>query len=497
MKILKNTLWLMLSFLGSKLLITLWQLYLARYFSTDPAQYGYYRLLITQYGVWLLLAEGSLVYAVQQFIAQERGNAKVQDYWAFIVVARTFSGMLSGILFALVLGPQYPALIVPICILSVSMVAVSIGTAPLGVWAGLSDFRPEAKASIISLVVFLSAAILAVTLTRNINILIACTLFSSCLQGMYLWKKSVGEWGLPSNLIKSVKEYWKKFVVFCFPLTFSSFIFRFFFMGDMIIVTKKLGAQFAGVYSISLMLFFMTADLLWSQFGKAYTPSLISSWSDPRKGNEIYVQIKTVICLYGFLGILCLFGASFFGATVMVALFGKGSFWINSIGPLIWLLVGFLPTVIYGLVFRILLLERGAGMYTIVSFVVVVLKLSVVNFFADSIGLTGIAMVNSFFILIFYTVITFLLTNESRRVFWNKGVIFRIIGPVLASVSIIVAKDNLGLSLFWTSLLMVGVLLSYFYMNRDVMAPLFYKIKKGFTLKRVEQCEEAESVSAN
>jgi len=64
----------------------------------------------------------------------------------------------------------------------------------------------------------------------------------------------------------------------------SAFAFKFFFEGDMIAITDKLKPEYSGIYSISLMLFFLIANTTWSQFGKAYTPKLISSWSSMSEG---------------------------------------------------------------------------------------------------------------------------------------------------------------------------------------------------------------------
>jgi len=104
--VLRNTLWLSASFFIDRIFAFFWQLYLARFFTTNPEQYGYYRLLMSQYTVWILLAEGSLVYAVQQFIAESTGDPKikVKEFWPFIVGARILTGFLSGIIFILIIG---------------------------------------------------------------------------------------------------------------------------------------------------------------------------------------------------------------------------------------------------------------------------------------------------------------------------------------------------------------------------------------------------------
>ena len=58
--------------------------------------YGYYLLLVTQYSVWILLAEGSLTYAVQQFVAEDRERADfhIHEYWPFVVGARVLLGII-------------------------------------------------------------------------------------------------------------------------------------------------------------------------------------------------------------------------------------------------------------------------------------------------------------------------------------------------------------------------------------------------------------------
>ena len=347
----RNTLWLISSFVTGKVVASVWQLYLARYFTDSPEIYGYYRLLLTQYAVWIIVAEGSITYAVQQFIASDKNNLdrKIWDLWPFVVGGRVLLGLLSAMIFMVLTGLQYPMLIPSVFILSVTLVVYAIGTAPLGLWAGMADFRPEAKASILCMVTFIGLAVIAINITNNIVFLILCSFFSALAQGIYLWHRALRKWGVPRGIAHSVKIEGMKFLRFCVPLTISAFVFRFFFMGDMMVITNVLGPEAAGVYSISLMLFFLVANLTWSQFGKAYTPVLIANWNSNNSKVFVSGQLRQILSFYAFVNICLIIGTGILGRQVMTLVFGSGSPWVGATEPFLWLLLSFLPAVMYAL----------------------------------------------------------------------------------------------------------------------------------------------------
>lgn len=434
--VIRSTLWLILNFIVGKVLIVFWQFYLARFFTDSPEQYGYYRLLITQYSIWQLLADGSLGYAVQQFIAEDGHDpeVKIKAYWPFIFGARVITGLLAGIIFIFIIGLKYPSLIVPSIFLSLSALIFSIGTAPLGLWAGLGDFRTEAKSGLISTPFYIGIALIVTLLTKNITILICCTLISQVVSGVYIWWTAIRKWGLPKKITESFQVHGMKFLRFCFPLTISAFSFMFFYRADMMLVTDKFGAVEAGVYSIALMIFSIFCELIWGQFGKAYTPNLIACWNNERKLNDnetISAQLRNILACCSIISTLGLITVALFGGRFFSLIFGGDSVWVKSVVPFFWLLTGFMPVVLYSLTYRILLLEKGSTGYMILSLATIVLKYVCVSLYATELGLQGIALINSIFMFVLFVLMALMIEPMGKKILLDMKLLFYTFAPVI------------------------------------------------------------------
>jgi O-antigen/teichoic acid export membrane protein len=476
--IIKSTLWLLVSFITGKAVASIWQLCLARIFTGSTETYGYYMLLLTQYSVWVLLAEGGLTYAVQQFVAENKDDpgGKIKEYWPFIVVARMILGALAAIIFGLIMVGQYPGLLIPVVVLSLSLFVYALGTSPLGLWAGKRDFRLEAKSSILSTLVFVVLAGLVVLFSKSITLLVLCSLISAIVQGIYVWKASLHDFGIPRGMFSSLIIYWKKFSTFCFPLLFSSFIFRFFYKGDMMEITGKLGPEKAGVYSIALMLFFLASDLLWSQFAKAYTPALISSWETLGKCEDAENKLRQVFSFYAFVGILSLGFIHIWGEMIMGVIFGPGSPWISATGPFFWMMVGFFPVVMYALLYRILLLERGTMPYLLISFILITLKFLFIFSFSRVLGLNGMALTNSVLMLIFCFMIVMLLGENGKKLFLGTKTMLKNIMPTIAAVLIFGAGSFWGISKATVNGAWILLVVIFMLINAEELKPVFKRI---------------------
>ena len=289
------------------------------------------------------------------------------------------------------------------------------------------------------------------------------------------------------NIIRKCKKLLNngvKFFRFCVPLTISSFVFVFYFRADMLVITDKFGPTVAGVYSISLMLFFLTADLMWSQFGKAYTPNLISSWTSNSTRSRSIRQLKDILHVYAITAVLILAGVALLGQTFMTLLFGDNSPWINSAQPLFWLLIGFSPTVGYGLVYRILLIERGPFLYMVISLVIVSVKYLMISLYADSFGLDGIALLSALMMFILFISISVLLSSEARKAFTGSTFLLRSFAPIsIIAFGFWLRSINVLLPLSYGIVILLSVLLAFFFNNTGILLLHQIMVRRLFAKK--------------
>ena len=461
--IIKSTLWLLVSYVVGRVFSLFWQFYLARYYTGNPEQYGYFMLLMTQYTVWVNLADGNLVYAVQQFVASDKDRAEelLLEYWPFIVGARMLLGAVSGLVFISIVYLKYPTLLIPALLMTANLWIYAVGTSPLGLWAGIGDFEPEAKASMLSTPVYIGFGVLATMFSSNIALIIFCNLLGSLASGVFVWRRAVRRWGMPRGIIRSLKLHGNKFFKLCFPLTFASFTYLFFFRGDMLFITDSLGAKSAGAYSIALMFFFLFTDLMWSQLGKAYTPSLISQWSYGEDKSAVSLQLSKLLTVYNFAGILALLFIALAGRFVLALVFGASSPWIATIDPLFWLMIGFVPNVIYGITYRLFVLERGSMPYMWISFIIVSLKFGLAYLFVKMFGMNGAAITSSLLMILFFLMLAGSLALPGRSIFLDYRLMSRTFAPIVLFSTLYVLQTTKVLSFPAFALSIVAVALGY------------------------------------
>ncbi len=463
-RVLRNTGWLLLSLFFGKVLSLAWNLYLARYFNSAPEQYGYYMLLLSQYAVLGILAEGNVRYGVQQFIAEgmneEERERKKEEAWPFIIGARVITGGTAGFIYFLLMALKYPFLAGPSFILGVTLLGYVVGSAPLGIFGGREEFRPDARSSMIHTGVFVGSAFLMTWFTSHLVFLALCSLLATVASSGYIWRKALKSFGRPRGIPGSLRTHGGRFFKFCAPRLGSSVLFMFFYRGDILVITDELGPESAGVYNIALMLFFLFIDVTWSQFGAAFTPSLISRWSGDRHTAENRRLIREILKSYTVVGIVALFGLLLLGRPLMTLFFGRGGIWVAAADPLFGLAVGFTAVVGYSLLYRLVLLERGPNYYLGVSLVVVGLKFIIVRTWAPHWGLTGIALFTSFAMILFYGALLLGVSRETRGIFLERKLLLSMILPVclIAGLRLIqgMVTEEIG-SYSWAALGIVGL----------------------------------------
>ena len=157
--VLKNTLWLIFSFLVGKTLNTLWNLYLARYFNSATEEYGIYMYMVSQFAIFCIIGEGSVNYVIQQLVAsapEEERNQVAVTYWPVAIVVKGITGIFSAILFFILVTRQFPQYIFCTALYSLTLLIWSIGGAPWGIFAAMQKFRQNVIVGFLTTIVFIS-----------------------------------------------------------------------------------------------------------------------------------------------------------------------------------------------------------------------------------------------------------------------------------------------------------------------------------------------------
>ena len=376
--LIRNTLWLSLSFLFAKGLTTLWQLYLARFFVATPELYGDYMLLVTQFSIWLAFADGSIVHASQQLLSKSQINEKeCSEHLTSAFIFRFILGSIASVGYISMVSIEFPGLTFPAAFLALNIIIFSIGTSSFGIWSLKQNFRIESISGIISTFFFIFSAWIVTLFTESIEIILACFLLSTTISSAYILTKTIQQWSYAPVSLNRLSEIFQQYLPLCLPLTILAFIFLFYFRGDMMFVAARVGSVNVGVYGIALLIFFLVLDITWGQFGKAYAPQLLRHWFDRNdKIDLIKKELHAIFEIYTFIGILVMAGTVILGPVVFSFVFGEKSPWLIVSDPLFWLLTGLMPTIGYSLVSRLILVEGKQSNLVAFSSALIITKIT-------------------------------------------------------------------------------------------------------------------------
>ncbi len=456
-----------MSFMIGKVVTTAWQLYIARFFTNSPDDYGMLMLFITQAVVWTTLADCSISQVNQQLLSRVNiANKIICCHLTVVLVLRIILGVLAAVGYFIFMIFQFSDFYLPLLLVSMNIFLMSTATSSLGILAARQDFRIEAVSSLISSFLFVITAFLVTKLTNNISSIIACYLIGTFGSLTYVKLNTSRRW---SYVIISKRKFSiisKKYLYVGFPLTLSAFIFLMYFRGDLIVATSKVSAKSAGIYSITLLLFFLIADLFWSQFGKAYAPRLLNLWQENIKTDRrLENELRAIFDSFAFLAVILLVGVAVFARHVFSIIFGSDSPWVESSNSLFWLMMGFFPTIGYSLVSRLISFERKNTGAIILGGIILFFKFTIM-YLIPKIDLFILSFISVIGLYVLFLSVILMLGNRMTEFFFNVNCLIKyFIPPVVIFYSVYLWSLQ-SLSTLFASMIIIAMIFFSGYLNR-------------------------------
>jgi O-antigen/teichoic acid export membrane protein len=401
MKIFKDTFWLSISFLVGRGMSVIWNAYLARTLSDKMEELGVYMFILSQFALFSILAEGNVSYAMQHFISKENYTLEdsIKQYWPFSFYSKIILGIVFSFFLYFVVIQQYPHAQFQAFLIALTLLFYNIGSAPIGIFIAYSNFKVQITTHLINSLVFALSAIIAVSLSKNINIIISVLLLSNLIGAIYCLWEGFSKFGLPKFDTK-IFDLTKKIIAFSLPLLVASFCFTFFYRMDINFIAKKLETKYVTYISLSIMFFFLIGDFLWSQLASAMTPSLLKKWPDVEIGRLKSVdQMTGLLSIYSVITSLLVVGLKIFGQFIFQLLLGVNGKYEIIIPILNYLLIGLPFMVSYAFLYRVYLLGNSSIKFMSYSLLFLGIKYVLLYLFFDLLGyqiftiLSGIVMV--------------------------------------------------------------------------------------------------------
>jgi O-antigen/teichoic acid export membrane protein len=388
--------------------------------------------MLTQFTVWLALADGSLAYATQQVLSKQYINEKdFHEHLTAALLFRVFLGLASGFGYFLVISLQFPSLIFPTGLLAFNILVYAIGTSSLGIWAAKQDFRVESYSSIIGSLFFVIPAFLVTFVTDSIAGILACYLLGTFVSSTYIFSRTTRRWNYRQVSLSRIREIFMQYLPICLPVTISAFMFFLYFRGDMMFVAGENGSETAGVYGIALLIFFLVVDIIWSQFGKAYTPRLLNHWHERYKIMETVLrELNTILDIYSFIGIVLITGVAILARPIFSIIFGEQSPWVNAAPPLFWLLTGFISTIGYSLVSRLIMVEGKNTKAMILGSIIIGTKV-IFLWILPELNIKKVSIITSVGMVVLFLSTTVLLDQMGRRLIIEWTSLIRLFLPTI------------------------------------------------------------------
>lgn len=424
MKLFRNTFWLSVSFLVSRGMSIVWNTYLARTFASQLEELGVYLFIMAQFALFSILAEGNISYTFQHFISKEAltREESAKKYWAFSFYAKVVLGIIFGLVLYFIVVEQYPNSSFSAFLVAVSLLIFNIGAAPLGILIAHNQFKVQIISYLINSLVFTISAMIAVMLTKNINIIFSVLIFANLVASIYTLRKGIVLYGFPIRNI-GMWELSKKILSFSIPLLIASFCFTFFYRLDINIIAKKMPAQYVTYISLALMFFFLIVDFLWSQLASAMTPDLLRNWTEGEiaKNNAIN-QLLILLSVYSVLSCFMGVGLKIFGDFLFKLLLGKKGDFQNILPILYYLLMGLPFIVSYAFLYRLYLLNNTSTKFMIYSLLFLAIKFILFYLLVDALNFHLLTILSGGILVIVYLCFIFFMKElkKFRKIMmWN------------------------------------------------------------------------------
>ena len=437
MKLIKNTFLLTFSFILSRGLAIVWNLYLARLFATKLDELSVYLFIITQFGIFSILAEGNITYAIQHFISNDSNEQRESDknYWAFSFYSRVILGLLFGLILYFIVIFQYPNSGSNAFLISLTLLVFNIGSAPMGILIANNEFKLQTYSYLINSIVFTIGAIFIISITSDIKYILFILLLANVISSIYSLYHGFRLYGIP-KLASHLKSVSLKIFRFSLPLVVASFCFVFFYRMDVNIIANSILPKDVTYVSMALMFYFLIVDLLWSQLASAMTPTLLRKWNDGQESrNYVIERFINLLSIYSILTSIMCVGLVLFGKILFYFFLGESGSFENIVDILFYLLLGLPFLVGYAFLHRIFLIKNTSVTFMIYSSSILFFKFIIVFLFHDFFSALSLAILSSFLIMIVYILFIFFMNDLRifKRVFLSNFLKLAFINALLVS----------------------------------------------------------------
>lgn len=453
--IINNVGWLTLDFFFGRGASQIWQLLLARFLSNRAEIYGQFGVLLSLLAIFMILAEFGLNLTAQQEWPKKELTSRM--LLGLLGLLRSLTGGVSSLSFIVTIYLLYGLsdLFLASIPMGISLFAYGQMQSPIGVWESRQEMRFVGILGMIQAAILIPAQLLALQYWGTLFALSAAFALSSVSAASFAWAFAIKLWGFPSlPMNRDRNDLLKRYLSLGLPVMFSAITFVLYYRIDSVLLSKWVSNEAAGVLVIATLLFFGMVDMTWTQVGRVIFPRLSHAWNAKVDLSDIYNKILFLMKFYMLLSIFILMFGLTLGQPAFMIVFGSDSPWVRAWAPLMILLLAFWPLVIYGLVYRILLLERKRYWYTGVVGVATITKFGLVLYLIPLMGPTGAALSNylSQLVMAFLTLL-------GLRELWKKVVTWKLVGQYASLMAVVIVGWWLTSQWHWEISLLIQMAL--------------------------------------
>lgn len=390
-----------------------WNVYVARSFSTKLDDLGVYLFIITQFGIFSILAEGNISYAFQHFISKDslKQNDSDEKYWSFSFYSKILLGLIFGLGLYFVVINQYPNSSINALLIAITLFAFNIGSATFGILIAHNQFKLQIYSYLINSILFTIGALIIVSLTKNITYILMVLFIANLIAAIYSLYHGFKLYGLPI-LVADFRKFSLKIMRFSIPLLIASFCFTFFYRMDVNVIAKTMSPKYVSYVSMAMMFYFLIVDLLWSQLASAMTPNLLRRWSDGQDSrNYVVERFISLLSIYSILTSIMCVGLIFFGNAFFDLVLGKSGGFQNVLPILYYLLLGLPFLVGYAFFYRLFLINNTSFSFMLYSSFILLVKFLLVFLFHDILGFQLLVIISGVMLIIVYILFIFFMSE--------------------------------------------------------------------------------------
>lgn len=374
--LLKNVGWLTFAYLVSRGASLIWQLFLARLLSQHSAVYGQLGVLVSTGAIFFLIAEFGLNLVAQQEWPKSRATER--ELFGILAVLRLATGAAAAVLFCLCFYVLYGRTSITAAAVPYALSLFLNGQTQtvLAVWEAKQNMRVTAIAGMLQTLLLVSLQLGALKKFGTLESLAAASMIASFLTTLLTWRLASVVFGLPTMPKKTrPKQLMRDYLRLAFPIMLSALVYVLYYRVDMILLSKWVSDEAAGVFAIASMLFMGLVDVTWSQLGRAVFPALSTLWHSDGDKKLFFEKVALLNEAFLLLSLFVLAGLLTAGPMMFGLVFGGSSPWLGARVPLIILCFSYWPLVVFALVYRVLLLAEKGRWYLTSVFAATVCKL--------------------------------------------------------------------------------------------------------------------------